>query len=77
MEGEREMIGMQVAGLLHAGGWDEAIMVGIALLIGVGVVFFSGRKRPEDDDEADEGESQPPAEPAPAGAGHDPAGETP
>jgi hypothetical protein len=77
MEGEREMIGMQVAGLLHAGGWDEAIMVGIALLIGVGVVFFSGRKRPEDEDKEDEGESQPPTEPAPAGAGHDPAGETP
>ena len=34
--------------LLHAGGWDELILVGIALVAGVAIVYFTGRKRPDD-----------------------------
>jgi len=47
--------------LLHAGGWDELILVGIALIVGVGIVYFTGRKRP---DELEDEPAEPAAEPS-------------
>ena len=37
--------------MLHGGGWDEVILLVVALAVGVGVVIRTGRKRPEDEEE--------------------------
>jgi len=50
--------------LLHAGGWDEMILVGVALLAGVAIVFYTGRKRPADEDDEAEPDAEPAEEPA-------------
>jgi len=58
--------------LLHAGGWDEMIMVGIALVAGVAIVYFTGRKRPEEDEEEGAEAAEPSAD-EPAAAPDEPA----
>jgi len=64
--------------LLHAGGWDEMILVGVALLAGVAIVFYTGRKRPADeDDEEAEPDAEPADEPAAAPDGPAPSRDAP
>lgn len=33
-------------GMLHQGGWDEVILLGGALLVGMAIVFLGGKKKP-------------------------------
>ncbi|MCC6177755.1 MAG: hypothetical protein IT305_20830 [Chloroflexi bacterium] len=41
--------------LLHEGGWDEALMVGVGLVIAYFIIVWTGRRsRDVDDDEQDE-----------------------
>ena len=57
--------------LLHQGGWDEVILVAIALVAGVAIVYFTGRKRVGEEDEEESNptaEMEPPVEPVTAGS---------
>ena len=44
--------------LLHEGGWDEMLMVGVGLLVAYAVIMWTGRRSREDDDEDDEYEDE-------------------
>jgi hypothetical protein len=45
-------------GMLHAGGWDEVLLLGVALIVGFGIVMFGGKKKPPAQDESDPPESR-------------------
>ena len=47
--------------LLHAGGWDEMLLLGVALILGFGLVMFGGKKKPvvRDDPEQPTPEANP------------------
>jgi hypothetical protein len=39
--------------LLHEGGWDEVIMVGVGLVVAYLVIVWTGRRKQEDDEDLD------------------------
>jgi hypothetical protein len=44
--------------LLHAGGWDELLLLAVALFAGVAIVMLGGKKKPEQLEEPDRKDEQ-------------------
>ena len=48
--------------LLHQGGWDEMILLAVALVVGVGIVMFTGKKKPTDGEQVGTVDAPPPTD---------------
>ena len=47
-------IPVPVVGLLHEGGWDEALMVAVGLILAYGIIMWTGRRSRDDEDDEDD-----------------------
>jgi hypothetical protein len=53
------MSGLLLLALLHEGGWDEVLMVGVGLVLAYVIIMATGRKGAADEETADLSDEDP------------------